>query len=387
MGHLLFRYEELLPTVVHLDNPAADRAVGVLGRLVKEVFLDEALVSVETTFIHEVFGHGARARELGLSATYEFALPQPYSFFLSSHSTFLGLTETNVATGVRDRDIAVTAAGLEANYLTAWWINEQIVASGGWVSASDLDAYLDSKIEYATTFLSRGIRDPALPADDIVAYVNELQDRTNQWRPGDRAGIAAKLQTAYAWNYVDATFYCAIYSLFVNTLYRGDEYSRLPLPAAGSVTFYPETRFNLSPFGAEHYLDVFLRRGNLVADVYGRLGSSGLSSYTGGGVRLDGVKPCRWLSLGAEVDVWNQPELLLSQRNVYDPPELPGFNAALYGTAKVYGALGVTAKLAYKTGGYLMASRSTRGPTATSGSRLRSRERWPVRLSRPRARS
>lgn len=148
----------------------------------------------------------------------------------------------------------------------------------------------------------------------------------------------------------------------MNTLYRGDDYSRLPLPSAGGVTFYPETRFNLSPFGAENYLDVFLRRGSFVADVYGRLGSSGLSSYTGGGVRLDGVRPRRWVSLGAEVDVWNEPELFLSRQNVYDPPELPGVNAALYATAKVCGALGVTAKLAYKTAGYLMGQPLDAGP-------------------------
>lgn len=68
------------------------------------------------------------------------------------------------------------------------------------------------------------------------------------------------------------------------------------------------------------------------------------------------------VSLGAEVDVWNEPELFLSRQNVYDPPELPGVNAALYATAKVCGALGVTAKLAYKTAGYLMGQPLDAGP-------------------------
>jgi hypothetical protein len=198
--------------------------------------------------------------------------------------------------------------------------------------------------------------------DDVISYVNDLQDRTNRWRPSDRASIAGRLQTAYAWNYVDPTFYFAIYSLFANRLYRGEQYARLPLPAVGGVTFYPETRFNLSPFGAEHYLDVFLRKGTVVADIYGRVGSSGLASYVGGGATLDGIRPRSWLSFGAQLDVWRQPELFLSQRNVYDPPEEPGVSAGLSASARLYGAFGVTAKLACKTPGYLMGQPLDAGP-------------------------
>jgi hypothetical protein len=363
MGQVVLRYDELLPTVVHLRNSGADLALKIVGRLLQEVFIDGPLEEVEADVIHEVFGHGARAREFGQPATYLFSLPEPYRGFLSSGSTFSAVTDISPNTTMgRDQDIAVREAGLEANYLTARWINLQMVASDGWVRSSDLDIYVDAKVTYLPTYLSNGIHDPTLSADDVVNYVTDLQDRTNLWRPSDRTRIVSNLQTAYAWNFIDPTLYFALYAFFVDHLYGGQDYSRFPLPSAFGVTFYPETRFNLSPFGAEHYLDLFLRKGHVIADLYARVGSSGIAPYAGGGAYVDGVRVCSRLSLGAEVDVWDQPELFLSQRNVYDPPQVAGLNGGLYATAKVYGALGVTAKLSYKSSGYLMGQPFGAGP-------------------------
>src|SRR5262249_44657153 len=159
---------------------------------------------------------------------------------------------------------------------------------------------------------------------------------------------ARRLQTAYVWNFLDPTFFFAFYSTFVNKVYSGERYSRMPLPSVGGVVFYPAPRFNLSPFGAEHYLDLFLQRGTVLADLYGRAGSSGLASYTGGGARVLGWKPHKAISLGGEMDVWKQPELLVEQRNVYAPPDEWGVNGGIFGTLNVFGGAGITGKLAYK---------------------------------------
>jgi hypothetical protein len=101
-------------------------------------------------------------------------------------------------------------------------------------------------------------------------------------------------------------------------------------------------------------LDLFMAKGSTVIDVYARVGSSGLASYTGGGVRALGWRPHARVSLGAELDVWNQPALLLEQRNVYDPPQRWGVNGGAFGTWTLFGSLGITGKIAYKSSGYLM---------------------------------
>src|SRR5262249_33164293 len=162
-------------------------------------------------------------------------------------------------------------------------------ASDGWVHHSDLYVYV-SKIVYYDTFFSTGLRGGGHEGGgDLDAYVNALQDKFNRWRPSDRLSIARKLQAAYVWNYLDPTFFFAFYSTFVNKLYAGERYGRMPLPSVGRLTFYPSTRFNLSPFGAEHYLDLFVQPhgpSSLLADLYGRVGSSGLATYAGGGLRV-----------------------------------------------------------------------------------------------------
>jgi len=59
------------------------------------------------------------------------------------------------------------------------------------------------------------------------------------------------------------------------------------------------------------------------------------------------------LALGGELDVWSQPETLLDERSVYERPQIRGVNAGLTGDLRLVGGLGIMARLAYKTRGYL----------------------------------
>ncbi|HSO39620.1 MAG TPA: hypothetical protein VLT33_44140, partial [Labilithrix sp.] len=121
----------------------------------------------------------------------------------------------------------------------------------------------------------------------------------------------------------------------------------------GKYTVYASPRFGLTPFGAEHYVDVMVGRDRSVVALYGRAGSSGLASYTGAGVRALGLRLGDRVSLGAELDVWSQPQTLFDDRAVYERPQSRGVNAGATGDVRVYRNVGLTARLAYKTRGYL----------------------------------
>jgi hypothetical protein len=359
IGRFLFHYEDALPKFVSVDEgKVSGKLVGILGRSLKLFFLDYPLAEFEATAIHEVFGHGARAREFGQQPKYKFALPGVYCSILSPRDKACSsFAEVTTHTGLRDQDLAVTLGGTESNYLTAWWMNVQIMQTGGWVHHGDLLVYWASKNAYRGSFFNGGLKVAGLlqpPGNDIDRYVTLLQDRFNRWRPEDRASIASKLQTAYVWNLLDPTLWFAAYSTVVNSIYRGERYSRLPLPSVGETKFYPVPRFNVSPFGAEHYLDVFLSRRGAVLDLYGRVGSSGLASYSGGGVHVMGWRPLKRLRLGGELDVWDQPESIPYERAVYNRQNRYGANVGALVDVSVVDRVGVTAKLAYKTEGYLM---------------------------------
>jgi hypothetical protein len=120
-------------------------------------------------------------------------------------------------------------------------------------------------------------------------------------------------------------------------------------------------------------LDVFLADPNgRLLDVYARVGTSGLASYYGAGARLLAVRVTNRLTLGGELDVWRQPQILL-ERGVFDPPMRVGVNVGGFIDVRLTNELSLTGKLAAKTDGYVMGQPIGGGPYGYLGMSLA----WP----------
>lgn len=354
LSRLVYRYEDALPAIPVDEGTIAGKTAAVIGRGLKLVFLDEPIAELTALASHEVGGHGGRARELELEPTYVFYLPGIYRrIFAPSDHGESGAYTQYLAPGVveGDRALVGTLGGLEANYLHAWWIQARILRSEGWVHHGDLLVYAVSKLAYADSFFS--VPESGESGNDIASYVTGLQDRSNQWRAEDRRRIARHLGAAYLWNVFDPTLLYAVYGTLVSSVWQGKRFSKMPLPSIEGTTVLLSPRFGLTPFGAEHFVDLFLARGGTLVDAYARVGSSGLYDYYGAGARVLGVRAGERVSLGAELDVWRQPEILLDERAVYAQPYRLGMNAGAYADVRVASIVGVTGKLASKTPGYL----------------------------------
>jgi hypothetical protein len=355
IARVAFRYEQALPPVINLDErKPAEHAGAVLGRFAKLVFIDEPIAEIDATVIHEAYGHGARIREHGGgTATYSLRLPGIYCTLLSpSDDSCSSTTDGNPRPVDGDLGILVTLGGIEANALTSWWIDERMIAADGWMHHGDLLLYF-SKLVYGTSFLSSDLQTAGKlkPANnDVDHYVTLLADRFN--RVDDRASIARRLRTGYLWAFADPMLAFSAYGTFVHVL-TGDRFLRFPLPRVGSTSFYPSPRFVPSPWGGESYLDLFLGRGGAVLDAYGRVVTSGLTHAAGGGLRAFGVRVHDRVALGAELDVWRQPEVLFDVHAAYDRAEVWGMNAGLSADVTIIGALGATARVAWKSRGWL----------------------------------
>lgn len=373
-GRVLFHYDEAIPAFVTFNEKTALGKTGaVIGRSLQFLLIDDPLASFETTAIHEVFGHGSRARALGQQVKFDFALPGIYCSVLTDGDNCTSHAQVSTATGNRDRDLLVVMGGVEANFLTAHWINLRLMRANGWAHQGDLVVYLSSKLSYASSFLSTRLDTAGgleTPSDDIDRSVTLLQDRFNLPRPEDRYRISSRLRTAYLWNLADPMLAYSIYGVLYRGIWRGERMTQAPMPSIGKTTFYAAPRFNLSPFGAEHYVDVFLARGRSVVTLYGRAGSSGLATYTGAGVRALGLEVHDRLSLGGELDVWSQPETLLDDRAVYERPQRRGLNVGLSADLRLFGGVGITGRLAYKTGGYLVGQPIDEGPYGYLGASI-----------------
>jgi hypothetical protein len=351
-----FEYERALPSASLPEHPRATSLLNAGGRLLEDVFIAGPLVQVESETIHEVFGHGARGRELSLSPTYQFSLPEPYRAIFSpdDHAEHSAFTQFQGSTQrQQDRDLATTFSGIESNLRTSHFINGEMVRHDGLVHHGDLLAYM-AKLVYGSSLYDTRIKSRTgfEGGNDMASYVTLLQDRFNLYRPEDRGRVVKRLQIAYVWNYADPMLAFALYGA-VRRVVTGERFVEAPLPHVQGVALYAAPRFNLSPFGAEHYVDVFAAKDSALLSVYGRVGSSGLASYTGGGVHLEHVRLSRRVHGGAELDVWSQPATLLDVRNAYVRPQVFGASGGVTGSVDIAAGFGVLAKLAYKSAGYL----------------------------------
>lgn len=367
LGRIAFRYEDTLPRFEIDERRFPGKLLGLLGRAAELVFLDQPIAELTGLVAHEAGGHGARARELGLRPTYLFYLPGIYRpLFSARDGERAGAFTTYQTEGLIEEPASVvgTLGGLEANYVHAWWLNARIVRAGGWVHHGDLLVYGASKLPYADSFLSSSLEERgATSANDVESYVTSLQELSNGWRAEDRRRIARRLAAGYLWNLADPTLLYALYGTVVSRLAFGQRTSRMPLPEIGGTTMLLSPRFALTPFGGEQGLDLFLadRRGAML-DVYARVGTSGLASYYGVGARALGVRAGPRVRLGGELDAWRQPEILLGQRGVFEPPNRLGLNAGVYGDLWLTKELALTGKLGAKTPGYVSGLPIAGGP-------------------------
>lgn len=362
-----------LGDVISLYDPSLSRLIGwaprthagwllgIGGRIAQSFFIDVPIAALEEILIHEVFGHGARAQPWGGSPSYSFHLPPPYNWLFGDHST--NLAETSYTpTGQREREIPVTAGGIEAEYYSAYRIGLDAVRLDGHLPHARQLLYITAKVVYLPSFL-----DPlsaTRPSDDVGNYVRELAERFNRYRPSDRAAVSDRVRYAYLANYLDPTLWLSVYGYLVEYIGLGRADFRLPMLRAGPVSLYASTRFALSPFGAEHYLDLFGRFRGRSFTVYGRAVSSGLAPAWGMGVKALELVRLGGLGLGVEVDAWAQPEMLFdpSQVYVFDRPQRGGVSLAVDLDWKITGRIGLTGKLAWKTDGWLMGEPLGEGP-------------------------
>ena len=348
LGRVLLSYDAALPEP---RSPWLAR----LQRVARSVFIDGPLLGLEATVIHEVFGHGARAHEAGLSPTYDFHLVLPYSV-LVPHQKDTGET-LGATSGQPDRDLAMVAAGIEANHYTALVLAEQWAITGT-AHYGDAALYLGTKLSYLSQFVALSATSEGR---DLSLYMTLLDQRFNRVGHSDRADLANRISWGYLASFVDPLWWWSAVA-GATYIWRGDRWLTPLGFAVGASRIMPRVGFALTPFGTEHTLEANVTLPFAVFSGALRAATSGLAAAAGGTLRV-----VRWpigtrFIVGGELDIWNQPELLFTQRNVFERPNLWGAALATDLHVRLYDRWGLAGKIAYKSKGYLMAAPEDAGP-------------------------
>ena len=306
--HLLASLEDRwLPGKLGAERSRRTLALGILYRSGKFIGLDMPQDHFLMVVAHEVFGHGARFRELGDGRLrYGFDAPIPYG----SGDAF---TKFNGAFPVSQlANLNVSAAGMEAQHSLADAISERAVERGrlhyreGWL-------YFESRMTAVSYILSASPTsvEGHDPSDFLIAFRHAC---TAPCVPATRRQIQRRTLLALA----DPLLYYALYGLTVSYIGNGNITGPMPLvPVGGGFRVMPSLGYTLVPYGTEWTLRTGVQHTQRtqsgerrITSVTLRVGDTGASSTWGIGVRAADVIHVRGLSLGLAVDAWRQPELL-----------------------------------------------------------------------------
>ena len=316
--HLLASAEDRwLPKKIGDERSRPKLALGILYRSTKFMALDVPQDHLLMVAAHEVFGHGARFRELGNGRIrYGFDAPIPYGSGNAS-TRFDGEFPVSPL-GL----LNVSASGIEAQHALADAITERAVARGR-IHYREAWLYFESRITGMTYILTASPHSAA--GHDVADYLDTFQEAcTRPCAAPTRKYVQQRALIALA----DPLLYYAVYGFAASYIGAGNTTGPMPLiPIGGGIRMLPSLGFSLAPYGTESVVRSTFRvgvreegRGKRVpgvtlpgvtlTGVTLRVGNTGASTTWGVGVRAADVLRLRGLRVDAAVDFWRQPELL-----------------------------------------------------------------------------
>lgn len=293
---------------------------------------------------HEVFGHGARAREFGLSDI-------GYHINLFSGSTNYSQAQYNALDA--NQKAALSSGGVEATSILSQMLERS------WMQDDSIDSreaimYLVNSLDqsvYAFSTNSNAFH----PDNDAQSYITNV----NAWQ-GTNKLTSHKLKIATLWDWLDPMIYLSGYEL-VNYIWEGKPSLKFSTLHIGDARFMPTTRTLYAPWGPEMQLQAHLYTPEeKYIGVFFRYGKTGSADSYGVDLLVNPIAEYDCWYLTNQLSAWYQPHVLqndtaATNSNKWGFAEFLGAYYKLNPGVYAYGELG------YKVSGYLQGVQLSRG--------------------------
>ena len=292
-------------------------ALGILYRAGKFLALDVPQDHMLMVVAHEVFGHGARFRELGDGRIgYGFDPPIPYGSgeaFTSFNGRFPNSPLAH---------LTASSSGIEAQHSLADAITEHAVARGR-IHYREAWLYFESRLTGMTYILTASPH--SSEGHDVRDFLEIFEDAcTTPCSPLTRRYVQRRALLALA----DPLLYYALYGFAASYIGNGDTSGPVPMiPLGGRVRVLPSLGYALAPYGAEWIVRTSFRtdyraerRLRRLTNVSVRIGNTGATTTWGISARVEDALRIRAFGIGAAIDVWRQPDILADETS--DPLHL-----------------------------------------------------------------
>lgn len=319
-----------------LSGSAGDTSLSMcLGRTAK-LLIEYSLSNWGMVAQHEVFGHGARAREFHLyDIDYKVDLFHGYTTYDNTQFNQLNINQK----------AAIAAGGVEATSILAGKMQDSWM-EGDAIDRLDAIFYLVNSFDQSMYVFSAS--DSEFHADlEIGSYI----DYVNAWQGGNVLTLNT-LKGKIAWDWADPMIYFSLWSLY-NYIATGEPSVPFSTLHIGKTRFMPTTRTLLTPWGPEFQLqNHFATQDNKYFAVNFRVGRTGGVNSYGADLNMYPLAQYSNWSLNNKLSAWYQPHIVKNttaptNTNKYGFAEFMGVSFNLSGAVKAMGEIG------YKTSGYL----------------------------------
>lgn len=292
---------------------------GIAYRTAKFVGIDVPQDHMLLELGHEVFGHGARLRELGVGRiNYSFDGPLPYGAGGAATSFSGEFPATPLAS------LAVEMAGIEAQNTTADAIAEAALARGR-IHYREAWLYFESRYSAMTYMLSATVRSEE--GHDVADFFRTFKDACGS--PDCQRITLGDLRNGARLTLADPLLYFSLYGVASSYVAHGTATSPLPMiPLGHGIRYLPSVGFQMTPYGTEHLFRSMFASGKSnegrgtglnVTSLTLRIGTSGVSTPWAVDVRAADVHLFRGIHVSAAADIWRQPPIFADQTSA--PPK------------------------------------------------------------------
>jgi hypothetical protein len=362
LRRLLASFEDrLLPARFSEATPSGN-ALGILYRVGKWAAIDLPQDSFLMVVAHEMFGHGARLREIGASGVrYQFDAPPPYGD--GGAATLVDGMWPHTA--ARADLLAIDAAGIETQNLLADDISERALARG-WLSYRDAWLYAESRL--AGLLYIRSVSPQSEPGHDVAQFLNHLNDGCMP--PACTPLEPQTLKRHALLMLVDPMLAFSAYEFAAAYLVRGRAAMAVPvIPLGHGFGYLPAVGFAMTPYGTELTTDHYIRSTDRLTRLSVRIGDTGALRTWGIGVQAAHVAQWDRIAVDLSADMWRQPALdaLPSATGLKTGGLLAATMHAALGRRQTSRPWALVAELGYKSDGFARGEWLRAGPIMRVG--------------------
>lgn len=306
--------------------------------------LDFGVSNFAMVLQHELFGHGARAREFKMNDI-------SYHINLFSGATTYPQSEYN-ALDVNQR-AALSTGGVEATSILAQQIER------GWMRSNVMDRReatmflvnsLDQSV-YAFSTSSNAFH----PDNDAQAYINNV----NAWY-GQNVLTSHKLKIKTLWNWLDPMLYMSVCSL-VQYIWEGQPNIQIPTLHIGKSRFLPTTRTLYAPWGPEFQLQAHLyNQQDQYIGIFLRYGKTSSKNSYGADLIVSPMATYECWYIVNKLSAWHQPHLLKNDNAATNTSKY-GFGEFISLYYRLNKGVYANGEIGYKVSGYLPGTPLARG--------------------------